>query len=605
VSKNLLQIVAGSKSYGTKELFHDVAFAINENEHVGVIGPNGAGKTTLFRIITGEEDLTSGEVVRSRDLRLGYLAQEASWTSDQTLEDYLSDCIKPLWDLRQLGIDLGLSDEVFTKPIRELSGGYRMRCKLLHLIGTEPNLLLLDEPTNYLDLETLLVLEKFLQDFSGSFLLISHDREFLRRTTDHTLEVESGDTTKFPGNIDDYFEEKQTLREQLEKQAYSQDKKKKAIMDFVNRFGAKATKARQAQSKLRSLQKMEKIEIKSLPVSATIPIPVPNRTGKKTLTVKNLDLGYGDVKILKDINLELVRGEHLGVVGFNGAGKTTFLKGLAKAISPISGSIEYGLDVSIGYYAQHVSDELDLSKTVFDELTLAAHKHVTFQEILDLAGALLFSGKDVYKEISVLSGGEKSRVSLAKILLKKVPVLLLDEPTNHLDFQTVEALTQALKTYLGTLVVVSHDRGFIARVANRILEVRNGQVLTYPGTYDEYLWSLENGSLSKLDDIPNSPTSIPISSPPTPSITNTNLKAHRKEIRETVKILKKTAREKESIVNKTQNQIDELSRVLETKLGEEAGKITFELSKLHEVLDNAEAAWLLALEKIEDLESKI
>ncbi len=495
---NLLQLQAGFKSFGTKSLFNDANFAINDDEHVGVIGPNGAGKTTLFKILTDQEGLDEGIIVKSKSLRLGYLAQHDQWGPEESVEHYLSENAKtPLWELRSLGKELGITDDLFDKPVVSLSGGYRMRCKLLYLIGQEPNLMLLDEPTNYLDLETTLVLEKFLQGYKGAFLLISHDREFLRRTTDHILEVEQGDITKFNGNLDDYFEQKEMLRSQLEARAMSLQEKKNEILEFVARFGAKASKAKQAQSRLKSLDKMETIELKSLPVKAAIKLPAPSKAGKHIITLENADCGYGEKVVLKNVNYILKNGDHLAVVGLNGAGKSTFLKVLAQVMKPLSGKMELGYQVSVGYYAQHVAENLNPNGTVLSELEAKAHKEVTSQEILNMAGSLLFSGADVRKKISVLSGGEKSRVALGQILLQKAPCLILDEPTNHLDFQTVEALTQALMKYEGTLAVVSHDRSFIRRVAKKILEINHGQASVYPGTYDEYVWSLQSGALAQ------------------------------------------------------------------------------------------------------------
>jgi ATP-binding cassette subfamily F protein 3 len=271
---NLLQIQKGQKAYGKKHLFTDATFSINEGEHVGVIGPNGAGKSTLFKAIVGTEELDSGDIIRSRNLRLEYLGQEEHVLPTTQLEDFISEhSVKPLWKLKEIAIGFGFLEEDFYRGVDTFSGGYQMRARLLRILAAEPNLLLLDEPTNYLDLETLLVLENLMQGFEGAFLVISHDREFLRRVTDHTLEIEMGEVTKFPGNIDDYFEEKALLREQLEKRAMSLDAKRNAVLDFAARFGAKASKARQAQSRLKSLDKMEKIELRALPVSARIKLP--------------------------------------------------------------------------------------------------------------------------------------------------------------------------------------------------------------------------------------------------------------------------------------------------------------------------------------------
>lgn len=499
---NLLQLQNGFKQYGTKVLFNSASFAVNEGEHIGVIGPNGAGKTTLFKILVGQESLDSGDLIKAQKLKIGYLEQESEWSLEQTAEEYFQQsCITPLWDLKQLGKELGLTENHFKSPLKSLSGGYRMRMKLLYLIGLEPNLMLLDEPTNFLDLESVMALEKFLQNYSGGFLLISHDREFLRRTTEATLEVEGGDLTKYPGNIDDYFEQKAMLRGVLEAQAAGQENKRKQVMEFVERFGAKATKAKQAQSRLKQLEKMERIEIKKLPVTAKIQIPDPIATGKECVSLTGADLGYEQHTILKNVNFTLERGQKIGVVGYNGAGKSTLLKSIAGRIPFVSGQIKFGYQVNFSYFAQHLAEDLKPEDTVLSALQSEAHHTTKAQEILNLAGSLLFSGENIHKKIKVLSGGEKSRVALGQVLLKKNPLLLMDEPTNHLDFETVEALTQALFDFAGTVVVVSHDRSFIGRVATSILEIRDGAIIPYPGSYDDYLWSLEKGALSQQEAV--------------------------------------------------------------------------------------------------------
>lgn len=506
MSSNLLQLTGGCKAFGMQTVFNDAFVTINEGEHVGVIGPNGAGKTTLFKILIGEEDLDAGILIRSRQLSLGYLSQHDLWKPEETGNDYLSRvCQLPLWQVKAMGRELQITEEIFAKPIVSLSGGYRMRIKLTGLLGLDPNLMLLDEPTNYLDLETTLLLERFLQNYRGAFLLISHDREFLRRTTDHTVEVEAGEITKYNGNIDDYFEQKELLRAQLEAQARSQAEKRKTVMDFVQRFGAKATKAKQAQSRLKALEKMEVIELKPVPVRASIQIPEPTHVGKSVLRLAGAVFGYTSKVVLKNVNLDIKRGEHVAVVGLNGAGKSTLLKGIAGTLTPLSGQRELGYQVEMAIFNQHVVEVLSPEKTVLESLQESASHDVTAQDIRNMAGSLLFSDDHIKKPVRVLSGGEKSRVALGQILLKKVPCLLLDEPTNHLDFQTVEALTQALRKYSGTLIVVSHDRGFIRRVATQILEVAEGDVHLYPGTYDEYVWSLQKSLAEGLEAQPLAP----------------------------------------------------------------------------------------------------
>ena len=498
---NLLQLQKANKSFGTKVLFQEAGFSVNEGEHVGVIGPNGAGKSTLFKVLVGEQLLDSGQMIKSQQLRIGYLEQESEWNLSQTTEEFLNEnCSKKIWELKIIGESLGLTETHFKTPLHQLSGGYRMRMKLVYLIGLEPNLMLLDEPTNFLDLESILALENFLQNYEGAFLLISHDREFLRRTTESTLEVEAGDITKFPGQIDDYFEQKNQLRIILEAQISNQEAKRKSIQDFVDRFGAKATKAKQAQSRLKQLEKMEQIEIKDLSVKAKIAIPVPIHTGKESLYLENADLGYQNNTILKNVTLRLNRGTHLGIVGVNGAGKSTLLRSLSGGLPLIKGTLTLGYQVNLGYFSQHSADQLDENDRIIDALEKVAHPDLKNQEILNLAGSLLFSGDAVYKKIKVLSGGEKSRVALGQILLKRCPFLLLDEPTNHLDFETVEALTEALREFEGTLVVVSHDRSFIRRVSSQILEIKDGGVDIYPGTYDEYIWSVQRRQKNSISD---------------------------------------------------------------------------------------------------------
>lgn len=603
---NLLQVQGLSKSYGARSLLKDAAFAVNEGEHIGVIGPNGAGKTTLFKILVGLEDIDTGELTKKRGLRVGYLQQHDKWSADETCETYLSNgCVIPIWDLKSLGIGLGLQEEIYSQKILSLSGGYRMRLKLLHLLGEDPDILLLDEPTNYLDLESILVLERFLQDYKHAFLLISHDREFLRRCTDHTLEVEGGEITKYPGNIDDYFEQKTLLRSQLEARAMNLEQKKKEVLDFVNRFKAKASKARQAQSRLKSLERMETIEIKALASRAVIRIPAPAHCGKEVLSLNNVTLGYGEKTILSQLNLNILRGDHIGVVGVNGIGKSTLLKALGARLLPLKGEVKVGYQVSIGYYAQHVGEALDPNSTVLQSMAARAHPDVFPQDVLNLAGALLFSGDDVHKKISLLSGGEKSRVALGQILLQKSPCLLLDEPTNHLDFDTVEALTEALRQYEGTVVVVSHDRGFVSRVAQKIFEIRDGRVHVYQGTYDEYVWSLQKGSLAQRYATQNFEASINSHSS---SSSNNSSKYNFKEIKKTLeKELRKVEtnlKDMERHTENSKNKLLELTELLTTPNSDKS-KVSLQLAETQKQLDAAEEECLELMEQRESLLSKI
>lgn len=498
MSENLFQISNGAKSYGTKILFTDANFAINQHERVGVIGPNGAGKSTLFKILTGSEKLDQGTLTLKNGLRMAILRQDTQLPLDLCAMDYIEQTSgAPVWELTDLLAALDLSDTITSRAIKELSGGYRMRVQLCCLLGSRPDLLLLDEPTNYLDVQTMIVLENLLVNLNCGFLLISHDREFLRRTTDHILEVENGDIIKYPGSIDDYFEQKVLLREQLHKTARSIEEKKQAIKDFAARFGAKATKARAVQSRLKQLDRMDSIDIKPLPDVARINIPQPKIAGKIEIIAKCLAAGYGTKKILENVSFEINSQDRIAIVGENGAGKSTLIKTLAGRLAPAEGTVHASQAVKIAYYAQHVADELPVDANIQEILMSAASSSTTDQEVMNLAGSLLFSGNDILKTVDKLSGGEKARVALGKILLSGATVLILDEPTNHLDFYTVEALGNALGNYRGNVILVSHDQTFVKQVATKIIEVSNGTAETYPGSYDDYIWSIRQGTLAR------------------------------------------------------------------------------------------------------------
>ncbi len=599
---NLLQLHNGSKHFGTKTLFDNAAFAVNEGEHVGVIGPNGAGKTTLFKILVGQEQLDTGTLTKAKNLQVGYLEQDSEWRLDLTAEQYLEEnCTKPIWELKQIGRDLGLDEGHFGRPLHELSGGFRMRMKLLYLIGREPNLMLLDEPTNFLDLESILALERFLQGYSGAFLLISHDREFLRRTTEYTLEVEGGDIAKFPGNIDDYFEQKAQMQEILQAQAANLDAKRKHMQDFVDRFRAKATKAKQAQSRMKQLEKMDVIELKDLPIRARIRIPKPTHTGRDAISLEQADLGYGTRKILRGVNLKLDRGAHLGVVGFNGAGKSTLLKSLAGEIPLLTGERALGYQVSLSYFSQHSADQLEMTDTVLGSLQKTAHRDLDRQDILNMAGSLLFSGDDVHKPVRVLSGGEKSRVALGQILLKRSPLLLLDEPTNHLDFDTVEAMTEALRSYEGSVIVVSHDRSFIGRVSNKILEIHDGQVEMFPGTYDEYVWSLQKGVLSQRN-LDRESSNTTVHEAPTGKF---NFKDSSKQIQAVIKEQQRKITKLEESLHKQEKKRDALTSELLTAQGAAAASLAKDLNHCGNEITRIEEEILRHMETQQQKEAEL
>ena len=600
---NLLQMNQANKQYGAKILFRDAGFSINQGEHVGVIGPNGAGKTTLFKIIVGQETLDSGQITKSNGLRIGYLEQESEWNVQESVENYLStQTITPIWTLRQLGLSLGLSEALFSMKLADLSGGYRMRVKLLYLIGLEPDLMLLDEPTNFLDLESILALEKFLQDYKKSFLLISHDREFLRRTTEYTLEVEAEEINKFPGNIDDYFEQKAELQKVLAAQIQNQETKRKHLQDFIDRFGAKATKARQAQSRMKQLDKMEIIETKKIPPRARILLPPATATGKEILQIEQADLGYANKVILSNVQLRVEKNDKIGIVGFNGAGKSTLLKSIGERIPLLKGNLKWGHQVRLSYFAQHLTEDLHPEDTVLDSLQKKAHKDCIAQDILNIAGSLLFSGEAIHKKIKVLSGGEKTRVALGQILLQKSPLLLLDEPTNHLDFDTVNALAEALADFDGTIITVSHDRSFIRQVSQKIIEIKDGKAELYPGNYDEYVWSLEKGALSE-----RASTTAAAPQNPQSSVQNQekkwNYKEETKRLNSEIKELERKILKTEELLHKLAQQIEEKNADLLKSQGLQAQEVAKSISALNDDIQKYEEILLTHMENL-DLSQK-
>ena len=360
----------------------------------------------------------------------------------------------------------------------------------------DPNLLLLDEPTNYLDLSTQILLEKFLENYNGSFLLISHDREFIKRTCTETLEIEQGKMTLYPRQIEEYLAYKEDQLTMVEKYNSKVEREKKHLQKFVDRFGAKASKASQAQSKLKQISKLKTIEVLTPLSSARINIPKTEEKKGIALMVDQLDIGYGDRAIATNINLEIERGQKIAVVGDNGQGKTTFLKTIADDIKSVSGSYKWGHNIKIGYYAQHIPATLNLDETAEAYLKSSSAKEASDQEIFEMAGNFLFKDEALKKKISVLSGGEKARLCLAQILLQKNQVILLDEPTNHLDFETVESLAVGLKSANVTVIFVSHNRTFVEIVATGIIEVKDGKIRRYNHNYEEYVYHLEK----EIDD---------------------------------------------------------------------------------------------------------
>lgn len=488
----LLKITGLHKSYGGQNILNNAELSVSNRQKIGVIGRNGSGKSTLFKIIVGEEDFDEGKVSIPEGTRIGYLKQHAEYEENEKVMDFLIRTSgKADFECGKVAGRFQIKNELLYKKITDLAGGFQMRVKLIAMLLHDPNLLLLDEPTNYLDLSTQILLEQFLKNYNGSFLLISHDREFLKRTCDETLEIEQGKTTLFPRKIEDYLAYKEEQLSLIEKHNTKIEQEKKHLQKFVDRFGAKASKATQAQSKLKQIQKLKTIEILH-PLSTTL-INIPRIEEKIgiALHIEDLEIGYSDKSIAKEINLDIDRGQKIAVLGDNGQGKTTFLKTIAGEIEKLSGNYKWGHNIKIGYYAQHIPAQLISEETVEFYLKKVAPSDTSEQEIFKMAGNFLFKNESLKKRISVLSGGEKSRLCLAEILLQKNNVILLDEPSNHLDFETVEALAFALKNSNVTVIFVSHNRTFVEIVANGIIEVKNGKIKRYNHNYEEYIYHLQ------------------------------------------------------------------------------------------------------------------
>ncbi|MFC1647578.1 ABC-F family ATP-binding cassette domain-containing protein [Patescibacteria group bacterium] len=488
----LLRITGLSKSFNAQTILDDAELVVNDRQKIGVIGRNGSGKTTLFKIIVGEENFDHGELKIHEGTRIGYLTQHSEYNENESVIDYLMRSSgKEDYECGKVAGSFQVKNEVLDAKVSSLPGGYQMRVKLIATLLKDPNLLLLDEPTNYLDLSTQILLEKFLEKFNGSVLLISHDREFIKRTCTETLEIEHGKTMLFPRPVGEYlmFKEEQLMI--AEKRNLKTDQKKKQLQNFVDRFGAKASKASQAKSKMKQIARMKTIEIKH-PLSTT-KINISKIKEKKgiALELENMEIGYSDKSVAKNIDLEIERGQKIAVLGDNGQGKTTLLKTIAGEIEELSGSYKWGHNIKIAYYAQHILATLNFDETVKEYLTRIAPDDTTEEEIFKMAGNFLFKDEALKKKLKVLSGGEKARICLAKMLLQKNEVLLLDEPTNHLDFETVEALAQALKESNVTVIFVSHTRTFVEIVASGIVVVKNQQVKRYTHNYEEYVYHLQ------------------------------------------------------------------------------------------------------------------
>ena len=492
--RTLITVNKIGKRFGSKIIFNEASLAIFENQKIGVIGRNGAGKSTFCKLIMGTEEPDEGEIVKSSDLRLGFLEQHDSFLDTETPLDFLLRFTgKKDWECGRTAGRFQIKGDLLTKKVMsELSGGYKTRVKLAAMLLMEPNFLILDEPTNFLDMKTQLLLELFLKSYNGGFMVVSHDKEFLKKTCVTTLDVFQGEFEHFNGNIDAYLAEKALRVDQIERTNKNMLLKQKQLQTFIDKNKAKAFGASQARNKQKQLDRLELQEIKVEEKKVKIKIPhIDTKTGR-ALQCFDLTIGYENKKVVEGIELVVERGAHVAILGENGQGKTTFLKTIANDLPSLKGTIKWGHQIEVAYYAQHVYHSIPETETVYSYLEKCAQKNLVRQEILDMAGNFLFHGDDVLKSVKVLSGGERARLCLAGLLLKKADVLLMDEPTNHLDFETVQALSRTLSGFNGTVFFVCHDREFIKNIAKQVIEINQGKLRDFPGKYEDYLYYLES-----------------------------------------------------------------------------------------------------------------
>jgi ATP-binding cassette subfamily F protein 3 len=550
---SLVTVFKVSLTFIERQVFHEIGFQVEPGNRIGLVGPNGSGKTTLLRLIMGEISPDSGEVRVAKGIRTCYLPQDVQESLSGRLLQSVLDSVPgivqlknklinvekslrvadheeeqlrlskrlteihqrlnhsesefPSHDAEKILLGLGFDTSDFERPVSSLSGGFRMRAALASRLFQKPDLLLLDEPTNHLDIPSVRWLEQFLHAFKGAMILVSHDRDFLNRQIRRIISFEPEGMRSYSGNYDFYLKAREEEKKGLEAKARHQEQKVKEAERFIERFRSKASKARQAQSKIKLVKKMDVVQTHQKQKTVRFSFPEVSRSGRDVVSFEAMSKGFGEGPLYRDVNLTVRRGEKIAIIGPNGCGKTTLLRMVAGEMEPDEGKISLGYGVTIGYFAQHHSEMLMPQKTVIDEVyQVVPHETVGF--VRGVCSAFLFSGEDVDKLIGVLSGGERARVSLAKLLVKPGNMMVMDEPTNHLDISSSETLIDALEKYNGTLLFVSHNQSFINRLATKIWDIREREIIEYPGNLDEYYDHLERMKV-RQDTIERNSKSVP------------------------------------------------------------------------------------------------
>jgi ATP-binding cassette subfamily F protein 3 len=640
----MLSINKLSFYFGSRVLYDEVSLHVKVKDKIGLIGANGTGKSTLLRLITGEYTPDEGDISKSGDCTIGFLNQDLlSYESDEPIlsvamqafeeamkvqkeidevlhkmeADYTDELLNKLTKLQErfealegyslqavaekILEGLGFSTADLAKPLQQFSGGWRMRVMLAKMLLSKPALLMLDEPTNHLDLPSIQWLENYLINYEGAVMVVSHDRQFLDNCVKTTVEVSQAQLNVYAGNFSFYLEEKE-LRKEIQQGAYdNQQAKIRQTEVFINRFKAKASKSRQVQSKIKQLDKIELIE-EVIDETAKVHFKFNFKTnpGRNILELKNISKSYGDLVILKNAQARIERGDKIALIGANGKGKSTLLRILA-GTEKVEGERIIGHNVISSFFAQHQLESLNLENTMLDELKeCGSDKNET--ELRSVLGCFLFSNDDVFKKIKVLSGGEKSRVAMAKTLLSEANFLLLDEPTNHLDMQSVNILIQALQQYQGTYITISHDRHFVTAVANKIWYIEDHQLKEYPGPYSEYtIWKEQRDK-----DLKNSPKiAEPVKKKEEKTIASPETKANTNELKNKHNSLLKTEQKVTELERKIKQIEEELAKPSVYGNPEVLAKTNKEYENTRSELNKEQENWEKQAEEIDLLERKL
>lgn len=639
-----------SVEFSARPLFSEVSFVINKKDRIALVGKNGAGKSTLLKILAGQQSPTSGTVAVQNDITLGYLPQVMVLSDEHTVmeeaekafehisemqerieqlnnqlaertdyesEDYMalverftheSERFQMMGgmnyhaELERTLQGLGFAPEDFNRPTREFSGGWRMRIELAKLLLRRPDVLLLDEPTNHLDIESIRWLEQFLSRSPGAVVLVSHDRAFINNVTNRTLEIACGQITDYKVKYDEFVRLRAERREQQLRAYENQQKEIADIKDFIERFRYKPTKAVQVQSRIKQLEKIVPIEVDEVDTSCLhLKFPPCSRSGDYPVICDDLRKDYGAHCVFHDVNLTIKRGEKVAFVGKNGEGKSTLVKCIMNEI-PYTGTLKVGHNVEIGYYAQNQAQLLDGELTVFDTIDRVAKGDIRLK-IRDILGAFMFGGEASDKKVKVLSGGERSRLAMIRLLLEPVNFLILDEPTNHLDMRTKDVLKEAILAFDGTVVVVSHDRDFLDGLVTKVYEFGGGQVREHIGGIYDFLQKKEMDTLDELHTAgsPSATSALPPAKTTEPSAG----KLSYEERKEQAKQRKKAEREVEAC-EKQVMKLEEEKAALEAQLATPEGaadtKLFEQYGKLQQALAEAETAWETAIEALEAFE---